>query len=1699
MSIVVHTLWLAAFVAIASSYQFPIRQQAPMYRQQNEDAGQIQEVQRGLESVESKQFVQQNGPKLPEEEAQQLRQLHQVVDTMAQMLNEEEQNEAASRGSLLPKNYQRDSQHPQELMSESAIRQAIEELEQASRLERAAHQPSQYSNPYEAESRSQPLIAELESSLADSPQVPAQKQQQPAGLESLIEELGDDFLNERLLSGSQEPERLVKAETSLPRSEEKNIQEPVESESDIRKFNTPGPSLDSTEMPMKVYQQPQLQPQQQQKAAEQRQSPSMQDPSQTEQPRQQQNASTVSSLFIGQLDTQEADLGSSLTNEFYTFHEQPIGVVARPGQQLAEGDSPNVQVKQSVRPPYPANDLDLAAQTRNSISQRDNRPGREEGTIRFDFTQPVAVESQLSQPQQHQGGPINLLPSQGSHIRAPRQHPDSPSLDDPQFSTSTLLPAPDSFWRPSENFGPATGNGDINQQYSRARATHESFPSLPPSRFQSIVPSNQALNSAANRQTPHSHFTGHSFLPSNPAQSQYQGPPLIAQGRDKSLTSTSAPIISVLAGGDTVGVGNSVTWNPPAGLGNQLAVQGAPNLNQPVFPVTNQLTPSSTQTPQAFNEFNPPPPQVYPTNIPRAPLQPQLHNLAQFNSRFQTLPTNRFADQEGTHEPRPKLNNVQSSTEFSNAVEATTEDKPEPPTTTSQWFSSSSFAPTSTERHTSDTRPQSSVRSISDDVGFLPQSGFNGLTSTQVNSIDIARTEPPRGLRTIATTTSVPTTLKPPAAQGTSTANATKKEDMVIYYYYYYDDNKNATVVAKNISADHNGAHLPLNTAMESDGGLEDTPYMDDPAPAPTPVSDPVPVSISQTKPNPIRSNGLPTSTSTSTTSTTTPITAQPPSPISDATFQDTRSRFVSNSARAPTLSEPQTIARISTERNPAREDFRSSSIQTSSADHVRPLQNLRTLTSSSTRQTALEQSEPTAPTPYNVPTSTSTSRSKAPLTPNSFNRVSSEPTVTRSSSGTQNENSGSRSPIPTAPNSKIQTDLISSVLNSIPSQKPQHRLQSSTPVVPTPVSPNANNNRGPLSNASRYGTSNNFMLDPYGLDPAAPTSLSMPSLSPQMNATSNHIRNWNQHLSPPGTAHQFGRKPSTTANLSTSQPTSSATLNKEPKPQFDSQSRANNSFHPAGLRSSEAVSQSNVIAPKLASSGPRTNNVQPVAAAPARQIYPEANDPPQPTDRFSSDRIASSQLKQFNVDDTLVKQNDKLLQGRLISSSEIGPNLQREVVQRPPVIGNGRPSTLESSAGKSFSKSPAQAPITTSQPPELSNGQIQEVTDKPIPKPSSSPSPITQSTINTSVTRTFVGPQGQVTTSVSTPTVTTSSIVTTVTQSTSSSENVSPQAVLSSTQLSATSTTAAPEISPTSESSETPNSSSRRRFGNRNNRFQTRLSSLTSGSVRSTSTTTPAPSSTTSTRRPSSTTTRKSSKQLFAGRRRLGSTSADTDALSTTASSNPSSTSSTSSGVESSTQEPNRPKFGNSFTSRARPTTSSAPSRESSDLTPKPSLFGAQKPSPKPRLPFMKPTKPVLSQVSSSTESSSSSGQSGSTENLGQDGSTADSERSVTEKVTSSNDITDKSDDVVEDSSGRMSEGDLVEKKEVAPVANAVSEVSADQQVTSAPAVVSSSAPTSGIENSNGRVKPRVRPLFASRQRNSPLFGNRRNNGTTV
>ena len=1733
-------------LSVLGSYQFPIQQNLLTRQRQSLRAPPPPQV-----AGRRMSGAGQNAGDEEDSDARQLRQLHQVVDTMAQLLSEEQQqqqqqqqqNQQARSQRSLASDMQRQVNRAHDMMSESEIRRALEELERV-------QQPERRRNPATSTDSVRP---QQKHTMAASSLRPLQEAPKVTSIESLIEELGDEFLDEQMAVASQEA--LLQ---QRPNKESQN--------QDNR-----GPKMSADGQPA----------------------------SSTPTSNRQSSPSNRSSLFVGQLDSLASELGSDLTNDFYSFQTASSEAERQPGDTLSsdrdQNDAPMQRMQQiatsSTVKLTPAtnqldgSDLEPAAQTRNTAQHEPlEQPnfGQNQGTIRFDFSQPSSHE-----PLQR---PLAVTAQSNSDALA-RAFKQQMNGIESGFSTSTLLPivAPDNFWRPSVSSSSHLEgeSGDIAQQYNQVargnqQQQQQNLAPLPASRFQSLSPlGGQFSQPAIPRQQPHIHFTGHSFISSsnpNGPQTQIISPNQQQQAtRERPFSPTAPPLISVLSGSDTSN-GNSVTWNPPPTI-SPPASSSIPQVNfkpSASTSTTTQASQTNFNTERSAQQF-------YPGHSNRAPPSTLFDNAFQEPPRRQAS-----GGLGGSAEEAP----------------STTEDLFAPPTTT-QWAPelSDSPSPPTIERDVSDSQPRSSVRSLSNNQRFFSPNDLIGPTSTLAS----LNTEPPTRSSRFQPAPTVPTTTTSTSGPQAG-SNSTKKDDMVIYYYYYYDDNKNATVVAKNVSSSSTPGSI--DSAIEADGGIEDTPYMDDPAP----VSNLASISDGRGHSSSTPSTTTSTSTSTTTTTTTTTQASSQPSEYEPNVRED--KRLQSASARFPPSTESVGSVRMSQFDRNLLQPITPNSIlqgeqQRTPSTRLPPIQM--------TRKPNQEPANPFTSTPANVPSSTVSFKQASGRHTDTIHEPASRLAGSTESSRPLggHQTSPSRAELSTlggrdhgqgatAPSNKIQKDLIQSVLAG--QRRPQAGLsqpistQATTSInggngITSSNSASTHNNRAALSNASRYGTNNNLMLDPYGLDPAAPATLTHSSHSSASDGAGSqqHHRNWQQSNSAP--THQFNRKPASsfgseahlaTGVLSTEGPVvpkSQMQPASSPKPppaiqHFSPQRNQNQMGAPilnqnpsptSGSRSAQAGSAGQQSQQPAVSRLSSTSTIT-SSQAPSRQFFPESNNQllqqgdrstneltlgPQksPVSRQQSvqGQFQTVQLQQqqpepakeqmqFKPEGTRQQQQQQQSEftgNRLISSSEQADDLVREPAQsRLASGGNGRPASADGNTSNGFTKSPpTQAGQTSSTPVPFASQKLQPDRPNPI---GSSPVSSTQSTISTSVSRSFVTPQQvQVTTSVSQPTITSTSTLATVTQgstaaqssSQSSSSQAPPSASSSSTPLTpappqpttSSSTSSAPETAgSTTESADAAGASTRKKFGNRNNRFQTRLNSISSSSVRSTtSSTTPAPSTSTTTRRPTTSTTRKSSKQLFAGRRRLSSGQTAEQAASGGNNNGPSfsgtssisgnSTAGSSGAADSATTggfAPTRTKFGNTFAARGRSTTA-APNAASSNgngepasSSQKPNLFGAnQRASSKPRLPFMKANSKPSSEGASEAPAELASGSV-----QGSNSMEAVTQRAPPEGESAAEGVEGAP---VDSSAPIAEEADLASKRdsaaavaanEQAPNSPAAPTMTASTTTTTTSTSTTTAAPSQAPDAANGiRSKPKVRPLFASRQRSSSLFGNRRSSNSTA
>lgn len=1615
------------------------------------------------------------------EDSEELRELHQAVDTVAKLLNEEEKNQKERQQHEFGDQILDSSgtslnvlKTQPELMSESAIREAIKQLERVQQQERR--------EALEAESNLMPVMAHHPSgnsvNIAPAPLQPQALKAKQATLSGLIEELGDELTDEQMVAASQEAERIL-GRGNMSRMTGQNVENANKQKNEKE--------------------------QEQEKAvAQESQYKSSTPISLQKQPQQEATESTSinsdeKSLLVGQLDSLSSELGPALTEDFYTFHadsngsenkEQMLSVT--PSNQYQDSSATSTQ---NQRQAQSNNDLESAAQTRNSVTQQDpsqapNPFRHDSNTIRFDFNQPAPGNPQPSSSKQ----PRQLQPlsnDQEEVIKAFRQQTGS-NIGNDQFATTTLIPnsSQDNFWRPSGG----VNTEDISQQYNRAStSTQQSFPPLPPSRFQNSNLSGQFSQPvASSRQAQHIHYTGHSLIPSTQSQPQFPAPQQeVVNNKNRVFVPTTPPLISVLSNSDTSG-GNSVLWNPPATLN----------------PPPSQPQPPFNQRPQSFMQPPNPPntnvdvikPQFFspPNRGPASPL---------FPSAFQGVTegnTVRKPIDSRDRDFRSPSNQNNPVTETNSNVEVTTEERFTQATTATQW-SPPAVSGQPVERDISDSQPRSSFRSSQNSTPrFFSPNELIGPSST----LSPINTEPPKTPKADSPPTVVTTT------PSSSTPNSTaKKEDMVIYYYYYYDDNKNATVVAKNVTSSPSAASSSnLEAAIEADSGLEDTPYMDDPAP----IVNPRPSSIKPTL----------STTTTTTTASPPPISSTFPSSIHDNWL---RGSVVSS--RAPTGNDFMSGAGRQTtfDREPSSNQF-NDFVKPTFAEQPRGhivMPSRAPLPASRERQS----DQPFTSTPFSVPyTSTfnPASRQSANRDPLTSNRIiSTEPSISHGSSTHSTPNrvdSGShrhQQPIhhshqASSANNKPQTDLIHNVPNGMSNSPP--RQTSSFATAPTPVSSSTSNSnsigstgssgRGPLSNASRYGTNNNLVLDPYGLDPAAPATLVHSSHIPDNSA--NHHKNW-QPTASQGAGHHFNRKPAAVTESSSVSSTSSTENISSARSQGSSATRMANQ-HFASQRNSNIATVIAPIPSRLPSQPlPGTRVSGPLN----KQFFPESNNQASNSivDQNRNEQVVRvSQKQSLQEQSSLPTRTQPSRQTPSISSNDFSGNrLIPEEITPKLQATNGRPSTPDGNTSNGFTRSPIPTtPIST--PAPIPSTSLKSQSSSMSDSMSSSLSSTTQPSISTSVSRSFVtAQQVQVTTSVSQPTVT--STTTATATSTSQSSSVAPTMT---TQQNTTSQTFTPnqssvsnpvtttptttqESSRPTESADSANTSTRKKFGNRTNRFQTRINSLSaSRSTSTTTSTTPSPSVSSTTRRTTTSTTRKSNKQLFPGRRRLSSNQQQsTDTANNISSVASSSSSSSSSALDSSSvsSSPGRPKFGNSFTARSRSSTpSSTQAQELSGTTQKPSsLFGAQRATSKPRLPFLKSTKPAATIVNGEGSQSLNELPSDNVNNpVPTDTALTSSDKPIIEKSTLNE---TGSDDSGEETSAGSSEDESAQvKKDLASMApNNNTSMVLEATTTAA------SSPPTAPEAPSSRNKPKLRPLFASRQRSSSLFGNRRSNSNST
>lgn len=1255
------------------------------------------------------------------------------------------------------------------------------------------------------------------------------------------------------------------------------------------------------------------------------------------------------SLFIGQLDSLASELGDTLTSDFYAFHEDSNGskdknqfhesIVAQPElvnhSQMDTTSTNKFEIS-------PSNDLESAAQTRNSVSQRNNFPSIQPGTLRFDFSQPIATNFQ----------PLNS-PNQDNLVRNMRQEPNTLGITSAPLASSTSLPLQnvDNFWRPTIDGGDSTNTNvaDLSQQYFRARDPQQNMASLPPSRFQNLN-GGFSQSGPSDRQPNHIHYTGHSLI----ASSDFLAPQL--PGANREFASTQSPIISVLSGRDT-GNGGSVSWNPPAPTTFR-----SPNQQQSIF--SHQFSPVDSVNRDSPRHF------LSTDGIPSTNIQAPSPNFANEQpkpNRVEVQPSNTQPTR-GINYPASVINDLKF------------------PTSTTHWSPSEPLnSPTSTDRTFSNSQPRTSISPQSDDAKLDLKEDYLNPTTT-FSPLESDTSPPPQ----TTTSTSSSTPIYSPNTTPIS-ANTTKKDDTIVYYYYYYDDNKNATVVAKNMSAPQTGSSAPLDPTLEADGGLEDTPYMDDPAP------------FTDLGGSPIRH------TSTTSTSTTTTTTTHSPIKLDD--------RAKAQSSLTPSITQKFNHNFANNENIFASTRIPDSKRIPVSEQVSGKLQHQVSISLSST-------------TPNSLPPSTT------PRTGVRSHSINSEATSspkltevsTRSSEIPDQQNPISQS----VPSNKLQQDLIKNVLNGRGPKTNLPTRQSSSSTTSTSPTPSSSQSRIPLSNASRYGTNNNGVIDPLGLDPTSPVNHPQNSLSSGLN--NQHSRNQGQTFGVHNTSKKLSPQITSTFETPTVPKQNNRLKNQD---------------------SSSARNQNQ----QVRSSTPTTPHQSTTISSSTRQ---GVNNAPAAKQTFSEAELPTMTDDRVRIEHNNQPTNKKVQQDVQVERTET-QNISKADLNR--VVSNQDPAAKMKiqSSDRVVNIDPKTSTTPAPQPTEIQLDRIVSTNQAS-----------TQTSVTTSVSKSFVTPQQiQITTSVSPPTISSTSVTSSMTQSTS----VTPVTTVPTT------TVSKPDSSPsTAESTDSTNTSTRRKFGNRNNRFQTRLNSISSSGPRSTSTTTttPAPS-TSTTRRPISSTTRKSSKQLFAGRRRLGSTQSPAEVSNSVVSSG------TNENPETQDQTSVTPKlkFGNQL-SAGRLRTTSSPSSQTSEsatsTTRKPNVFGSQRASTQNRSSFRvtKPNSTTPSEVNTILNE------------------TSPIRDEHSEKVpTSENPIDDKTVTEANVSSTDTSNLSTGELRSNAPPQN-VSEDKKESPTTTvnvSSSTTSVPTSTSAPDTTTSRNKPRVRPLFASRQRNSTLFGNRRNN----
>lgn len=1679
------------FLALASAYEYPIAlQKSPTWTQEYDNnnhqsklknkalfSGPMQSnvlTKKGgfVSSVVDRRSNQDAVENLLrsqqiDNDEQQLRHFHQVVDTVRQLLNEEDQQLRQSQQIASQFHPQVTSLHGDsgDLFSEIAIRKAIEELEKTQAQQERKSASSTQSNIESSPTTSSNLMTSSNINnerYSSSPQPTANMVTSPAAaasssssyeqasqfnpaninllnlghdlstqgsslqfsqlslqgnhnkpdtLDSLLDELSEEIMSDQLSSASQDTTRLSVPEAQQilehQRTATASHRKPKNYNSEQIVTNTTVPSSTTT-MTSSTHNSPAF--------MDSRSSlvPMMVSTtspitttrasistttSTTTTKRDDDNAKSQSAFISGQLDSLNSELGEALTSDFYAFHE---GATSGPDdtshlnyqtpkpaslQTPSEEGSSKFPTTEFKTGSSINNDLESAAQTRNFVANRENQ-FQQPAHVRFDFNQPIVPNFQQSPRElQHQARPQSQNPSfhHDNLIRTLRQEPGNNNNSPPPFSTIMPFQSSDNLWRPTINFNPGNVQNnnnlpDLNQQYfSNVRDNQQNLANLPQSRFQSLPPSNPfSQSSPSTRQAQHIHYTGHSLVASN----EFPSLQVASSSDGRSFVSTSSPIISVVSGGTSNG--GSVSWNPPPSL-QAPSIQSQSTFS-PQMNDQNNNNLNNGHFQQAFAPTNRGPQNVQSRASPSSLLQQEPPS----NSR--------------THGQFRKDTTIDTTTE-SKLLTSTTPRWSQPPPSTS----------VSTERDVADSQPRSSFKPSTNHMRSNGDLYDQTTTTTAFSNEDLDEhsVTPSSKLTTTTSTLPISESTIPLASSSQTPTNSSKKEDTVIYYYYYYDDNKNATIVAKNISNTQSASPSSLDAAIEADSGVEDTPFMDDPIPF---------IDHRNQAPKMAQPPSSTTSSTTTSTSTTTTTTSSTPL-IRD----ETRSRNHGN------LIQKQHA--LSHDIAGSRLPNQDKNFVTPKPNNLHPSRNVHEVTSpASVRANARGQAN-----------SDIHSRFKSTEQPSISSTIGSS---TRSSE--LNFTPTTRKPIQTtdhhqliassvSTNKKIQNDLINSILSGFPSgPKPFQSRQQNGP---------SSHSRTSSSNASRYGINNNGAVDPFGLDSTNPVQI------PSSTLSSPHHPKVHQHNSISSVSHQTGRKPGS-ANQSTISDTHNHVINNNPNAVGFSSQR-NQPDHLA----SKPTSIPRNIQSSISSIHHRNQQVN-------KPNFPElTNDSGiNESNHIDTNRV-STPTSRSSLHDSRVSSTPK----PIINDDSDSQNIRDAIT--PDSIrfqSNNNVRTPEPELVSTSSRAPNQQSNAT---PSFNN--IQD-------KPTSTTPFSTHSSTATSVTRSFINPQNvQVTTSMSPPIVVSKSIIATVTRSSIDSSSTSTIAPVSST-------TPAPEIITSTESFDS-NSSTRKKFGNRNNRFQTRINSIHRTSSTSTTTTTPLPQSST-TKRPIISTTRKSSKQLFPGRSKLGhfdSSSDITNSSSTNIHSQENGSNENSEGQTS--KVPSRSRFGiNSTSSRLRTISSTSTTNVSSNSTSSP--VNVSKPSMKQKIPSFNLTKLNLTNQTNDQLVSGSLEPLVSTDEANLKPNTSQTLNMQKVPVANEKNLTNTENlpEVLESAKQPINEIEMLDQKEVP------SSIKPIEIVSIAPPT------TSPAPEQSSRNKPRVRPLFASRNRNSTLFGNRRSNTTT-